>query len=526
MPRFHALAFALVLAPCVLAQADTPTSGPITLVPGPVDFSDVAYDAANDVYAAVWQAGPPGGKQLLAQLVNPDGTLRGGQISVSSLGGSGRSARIANVNGRDRFVIVWAIAGQISAVTLDAATGSLGSELPVATGLTEQLSPRVTGNASPMGDSAIVVWPDAAAQAVQLARLEVDAAGALTVSDTRAVPASLTVFTPLNVAPTGGDVGRHLVVWDRAEVIYAMLVDESDLTILAGPTALNVGSSNRDVPIAAGDGTHWLVLYQFQGLFSSDADIAGRRVSYDATAGTLRIGTERFLTTSSQDEAPGDLAVTENSMLLVYATGDTFSVNSDVRVRTLDPFTCEICEGDFGAEPFAVTFGGTLSVASETESGGSGERALVTWNNGVLDPRLAGQTHDANDGVVVEIDPGCGEGGVAHAKCSVAGNSDFEFRLTDAAPGVPVFLGLSSSTLNMPCGPCVWVPRLATGVLVAAGNTDGGGEQAVPIPLPNIPEIVGVPLYAQWFVFTPSPGCIAIDFSSALRVEIDAKIRQ
>jgi hypothetical protein len=128
--------------------------------------------------------------------------------------------------------------------------------------------------------------------------------------------------------------------------------------------------------------------------------------------------------------------------------------------------------------------------------------------------------YQPDDGGLVELGAGCGEGGVMDATCAVIGNSQFTQRLHAAAPNQLAILILAASRIDAQCGPCVLVPDPSTGV-VFASITDCAGNATVSMPLQNSPRLLGVQLLEQWVVLAPTGRCSrSADLSNAVRVTI------
>ena len=73
--------------------------------------TDVAYDATNDVYLAVWQREFSGqSSEIRSQLVSPTGSLVGSLQLIASTTATSPvniNASVANVAKTSRFLVVW-----------------------------------------------------------------------------------------------------------------------------------------------------------------------------------------------------------------------------------------------------------------------------------------------------------------------------------------------------------------------------------------------------------------------------------
>lgn len=118
--------------------------------------------------------------------------------------------------------------------------------------------------------------------------------------------------------------------------------------------------------------------------------------------------------------------------------------------------------------------------------------------------------------------PGCaGTGGAIPmfaASTSFLGNAGFRFELSGAIPGAPA--ALLASTAAAPSASCT--PGFPLTSLVSpspAGGwitTDGSGSGALAIPIPSLPSLAGLTVFAQWAVADPGGGASHGGISYAL----------
>jgi hypothetical protein len=101
---------------------------------------------------------------------------------------------------------------------------------------------------------------------------------------------------------------------------------------------------------------------------------------------------------------------------------------------------------------------------------------------------------------------------------------DFTHRLRGAAPTAGTFLVQSLGREDVGCGPCLFVPAVASAV-VLFGFTDSAGNCALASPIPDDPALRGLVQFEQWLTLRttgpfPCP-LYSLDMSSSLRLVIE-----
>jgi hypothetical protein len=128
------------------------------------------------------------------------------------------------------------------------------------------------------------------------------------------------------------------------------------------------------------------------------------------------------------------------------------------------------------------------------------------------------------DGIATPLGGGCGRGGSNHATCARSPHSSFTHRLRDALPAAPAVFVFSAGQGALPCGPCQLIPALANAILVPLA-TDAGGDVSLPVPIPSVSPLLGVPFFTQWATVdlsAPACGLFSVHLSNALRVVIES----
>lgn len=525
----------LSLLLCALLLAGSTRAQSVSISTGPIDsWSSAAYDATNDVFLVVWEdnSGFLSGQVVTGQFVRSDGTLRGSRFTIGVVNNFlyiPTHPRVANVALRDAFVVVWesADAGTIQARAVSAgAPGPLPGVVTVAQGLRLPEGADVGGDATGLGDAATVVWrDDGVSSRIRAASVSVAANGSLTVS----LPVDLTSgANPTNtpaISKSGGAPGRHLVAWRNSGRITGVVIDHGLVSLGAfSASALGTAFSGQ-LPGVDGDGTSWLVAYPTAN--SSSSDIRGCKVSFHAVTGQT--------TTEPEVVLAGEPNLGELEPVVAWVGGSYFvgySLGATVHVKSVDPFTCLPCEGDFTLFTSAASHPPRgLAIASELSGAPTATRsrelALMAWaGRAIGNPccyNIEGMMLPADDGIVTDLGGGCARGGTSFATCAVTGNASFALRLQGAVPMSQSWAVISAGQLlvGFPCGACTLIPDPVLGVVVSVGATDEHGDAALSFAIPPDPVLVGATLLTQWLTAAaPSACAIGIDFSNALSVQI------
>ncbi|MDO8348740.1 MAG: hypothetical protein Q7T30_00770, partial [Planctomycetota bacterium] len=225
------------------------------------------------------------------------------------------------------------------------------------------------------------------------------------------------------------------------------------------------------------------------------------------------LGAPRTLTPSGQVLANPAVAWLQQST--VIACTRVNGSQHDVLLLSIDPFTCADCESTTVVD----TAGNDAFVAITSRfqhSPASSEGAVAWVPIGVTSGRdLDLQRFVANDGIQTNLGGACAQGRV-QAPCARVGNSGFHFRLRHAFGGQFSWVALSMGQMNFSCGPCTIVPDTAIGVIETTGVTSSLGDASFPLPLPNDPGLVSLPLLGQ-FLFLGNSCFGAVQLTEAVR---------
>jgi hypothetical protein len=300
-------------------------------------------------------------------------------------------------------------------------------------------------------------------------------------------------FSSLWIAKSGGTTGRTLIVWDLAGDIHGAVVDR-DINILdQGP--IRVSPELKGNVKVDGDGRQWLVTYL------TPTGTKGVPVFWDEANNSAWVGAETFIDPAF---TPDDIAWMGESYFIPMDVGGPH-VDRGISV---DPFTCQPCEGSF---PLTGT---RRRIASQRSGDPSGGDLAFIVNTFAIVERFR-----ADDGIVTDLGGGCGQGGWSAATCARVGNSGFTLRVREARRNVPAFLALGGQQLNFPCGPCTLIPNPL--FVIATGFTDPlFGNAELSVPLPNDPDLIGGTFLAQWLTATPNTCWLGLEFSNTLQVQL------
>ncbi len=488
---------------------------------------DVAYDLTNDVYLVVWErefAGPSTG--IRCQLVSGAGALVGGLTLVRSSAFNGTDPRVANVNLRDSFAVVWNEGGDILGASVTAG-GSVSSAVTVAGSADFEFGCDVGGETTTFDDDALVVWWNLTTSEIEAAQFTIPAAGAPFVFGQTTISTGFTDSWPA-IAKGGGPTGTFLIVWNRefSETAVRGAVVDRNLVFLDSFVAItSSGGNDEDLPDVDGNGRNWVVAFETEVTpGSGDNDVGCVGVTYQPSLGFGYLSGPQVIIEGgfNDDERNVSVAYMGHSVLVGY-TDEVASPNYDAYVKSVDPFTCADCEGEF-ALAITARDADFVAMAAESSAGGSNDRALIVWeetDTATGDGDLSAVRFRSDDGIFVDLGFGCGTGGAATSTCAVIGNSGFSMRIQHANTNVPAWAVLSATRADIPCGSCTIVPDPFTGFVFGGGNTDFNGDASAGLPIPFNSSLVGRVFYFQWFVGGGS-SCFGFDLSNAGSVQIQS----
>jgi hypothetical protein len=489
-----------------------PLVGPIVPLPWAVQGTqadDIAFDPATGVYLAV------GTEPVRGQLLDGTGAPSMA-IDIPVSQGFAFGARVANIASRSAFVVTWSYHDKssgwyrIGLAVVSAATGQITSSIAAvdAPWINRTLlgpganNREMSGDASATGDTALLVL--GGPPAVKAALVRVDADLQVSVGPFVDVAAGAQGITEIAVARQGGASGRRLVVYTHQPAgasdhdISATVLDR-DLQVLAH-VPIAASAHEEEAPAVDGDGDRWLVGYEDR----TDGTVDGSPVFWSSTSATAWVGAGRVISAQAGAASPVVVATPDSYLVTTRRTGAPGTT-----LTSLDAFACLPCQGTAG-----LPSAGQTAVAGAADASGANEHAVVLFAPG------KSQLLTVTDGSTTSLGGGCGAGGRARAHCAILANAGFELGVIDARASVPAFLAVSAGRAELPCGGCILIPDLGTGLVIGAGSTDALGNAALALPLPNDPSLSGAVLYEQWLLLNGSSCAGALELSSALRVQI------
>ncbi|MCC7066572.1 MAG: hypothetical protein IT456_27510 [Planctomycetes bacterium] len=485
-------------------------------------WPDVAWDASTATWLAVWRRDLSATNlDIRGQRLDATGAQIGGQINIETNTATlATTPRVANINERDAFVVIWSAGGDVFARGVLSSTAAMTAEVTVAGGSNNQLNPDIGGEATTNGDEAFAVWVDSTSDVVSLRPITYTAGNTLTLGAITAVTSGWPDSDP-SISQSGGAPGFWLVTWTRD------LSGNFDIrgriwnrTLGFVTSAFVVESATDDCTQSAndGDGYNWVVAYARTEAGLSTRDVDARSVEMHASG--VSLGTVQTIAgDASDDETAPAVGWVGNSAMVAYQDLNGAG-NFDAYLRSVDSFRCDSCEGLFLLDVTGTTTEGGVQVGTRFSGGTftSSEAACVwhsvdgTTSSGDID----WQRFNAADGSATDLAGGCGVGGIAYATCGRSPNPNFTLRLRRAAPSSLGFVVLGFQTLNYSCGGCTLVPDPFTGLITTTStNTNGDAVQSLAVPS----GVAGNQLIVQWLV--PGSNCFTnFDLSNAVRITL------
>lgn len=484
-----------------------PTIGTIVTVNSEIyDDSDpdVAYDADEDCYLAVWLRTFSGvNSDVRGQRIAGDGALLGSSIHFGSTGVAERP-RVANSRTYGRFGVVWAQqSGGTSSVEFAsvAATGGITHVLTVVSSTTTLFHDADIGceTRAAYGAERDFVVAFRAGSSIQVRRVWFTLAGSAVAGGgvatiLQATPLFATYSQPAIARTAAGD-GMLLVVARRTSVgnadqIVAVAVRSFAWLIGSNPTATiaNAGAGETLLaPDVDGYDSRWVVAWQRDG--ASDT-VARAPVSLGAG---LVVGAAQSLSgppgftasTPSIGYGPGKAWLGYRSTALLGG--------ASLAVRGIDA-----ASGASGSDGFSEAVTGSearIVVATQTSSGlTTGDDALAVWAEAgnVYAQRLVGHS---NGGAIQNLGGGCGQnrGTQTFSHNPAIGSNGFRCQISGLLPISPTIFNFSAPAPAVSCGACSWLPFSVTVVT----NSDLGGA-VVEFPIPYLQSLVGAQFETQW----------------------------
>jgi hypothetical protein len=489
------------------------------LVPGAANSDpDVAYDATNDVYLAVFQhVFSAVDVDVYGQrLDGSTGAVIGGTVFVDTTVSAVAHARVASVNSTNQFLVVWQYAPgpwgpwDVRCRRVDAAAGTLSATVNVAATTENELDPCVSGEASSSADNeALVIWRDSTG--IVGSQVTVAAAVDPVVVAPVALGGGLFSQAP-SISKSGGTVGRHVVAWHEGFItdteVWAMCVDRN-LGILAPPAVMTANSVNDTNPSVDGNGTSFMFAWQKAEAVGTRSDVRMMRVNFSAGALTTVVAETPLESDAGQDEATPDVCYLGQKFAIVLREETGGPLFDDIVFWVVDA-SCDRCGvrsqldglnaggADYENTPRCVGhYAGSGSTASDEGIAVFTESLDVPPFSGVV----IAQRFEAvgPGGPIVNLGGACGVVGVQDTIGGgfAVGNTAFTFRATGIPPISLTFISLAVPAPLVPCGSCLFVSPL---VLTFVPNP-GTGTVTHAFPVPCDPIFVGFQMDTQWAAF-------------------------
>ncbi|MBK8098651.1 MAG: hypothetical protein IPK26_16185 [Planctomycetes bacterium] len=507
------------------------------------DFDpDVAYDATAGVYLVVFRRNfSSTDHDVHGQMVNGDGSLRGGRLFIENSVAFEWHGRVANVSLEDTFVVVYtrqdnAGGDNVMGRAVRATDSSIGAATFLADSPSFFYYPEVGGEATNDDNDAVCVFYDGSAD--ELRAMQVSVFGSVTppvLSAGSHLPVSGGPSTTWSesepaIAKSGGRTGNFVIAWSRTftsggSQIRAVVINRN-VGILNTLIPVTNDTLDNDAPEVDGDGENWLIAWERETSAGTLLnDILVRPLSHRSTdSGPTAAAT--VLASSTANETDPAVGWLGNSALVSYTYDFSFPDN-DAYLVHVDPFTCANCEG-FGNIDSSFDQDDTIVLASEFSGGAfNADGALICYRKRDIDPApgtgisdIQGRRYRADDGDTSDLGGGCGNGGSAVNTCMRTGNSAFAFRLRSAAPSAGAVLMLSSAYSGRACGTCTLVPDPWLGTAAVAPATDTVGDTAVNLAIPASSALAGYGLYVQ-FAVTGTACFSGFDLSNGIFASIN-----
>ncbi|MBK8977679.1 MAG: hypothetical protein IPM29_17355 [Planctomycetes bacterium] len=499
---------------------------------GSVWYPDVAYDVTNDLYLVVWERTTAVlDRDVLGQRIRADGTPVGNPVLIDTNGNDDYAPRVASVNVRDAFYVVWEFDNHYSGSgpsrevwgrAVRAVDGVMGSKLNIqdainspVVGMDEEgFQPDVCGERTTADDECLVVYiqpeplptlPEKKGVVSQEVTIAANLDSNLITSRLTQLSSDVSARNP-RISNSGGSGRVAVVAWEASPLIVLRAISMNSALRSAN---FAFGAASR--PSIDGNGTDFLLAYQRPNS-SNDDDIwiRGFTVPSSASSSMLDNGAAPYDADPNQDVEFPSLALVQDGpspSVQYYAIGHNRVFNNPARADsyigrvTGSPQVC-------GPRDLVKTFSSFSNVTS-TYAGGrdNDDRGMVVIHDGF---RVWAQGFEAfgNGGPIVNIGGGCGQGGTLTAEGPMAlGNRDWGLRLTGAASTMSILavdLSLAPSAPIFPCNACrALLPTFTVDVPLA------NGQAFVPIPVTCDPNWLGRTLRWQFWTLTPGtpPTC-------------------
>jgi hypothetical protein len=474
------------------------------------DFPDAAYDPYTDAYCVVWTMYFGGSSSAAIGSVYRASDLANAYAFQVGQAGDQDNVRVANINGTGMFVMVWANyannAIEISGLALDPGQAYASYIFSLA-GPGAVYTPAIGGEATPFGNSAVVIWNDATYGVVG-STVTVDFSLNVSLGNPVLIGGGATAYEP-TISKQGGGPGLYVIAWaDRPAGlpgwIRAQVVDYS-LNVLGPGVWIENNTQNAARPAVDGDGFLFFIAWDEQELANpASTDVLGRCLTV-SQAGITTQGPVLPVAAYPRDVDGGaDVAVLGDKFGVVYQSAALNSLYTDdvyfrPFARNGTPIGREIYVDLTATGHYVFEHGPRLVSRRDGDYATAADDGLMVFadqDTTTIDSNVGLQVVGAMGagGPVQDLGGGCGPGGLMTGNGAFAlGNVDFEYQLYGVGPLAIPFLFLGFGGPPLQCGVCTVTDPFA---VVFFANTAGTAIAA--LPLPGDPILFGLTVEAQW----------------------------
>jgi hypothetical protein len=468
--------------------------------------ADVAYDRDSDTYLAVWQRTfSIGDSDIRGRRFTMNGTLLGNVLPIEVGSAPALRPKVANVNTRDMFAVVWIepdllVPSRVVGATVTAALGggAVGPktiiDAPIAGA--GDLNCDVGGEWGEVLDDVVVVF-EQSGSGVLLREVQLEADGSMTplVTSTVFANTSASWHSPA-IAKSNGEYRYFLIVAKNSnQRIVAQAVNFSGV-LVGSSKQVQQGTawpvSNLDVD---GNGRDFVVTWQREEpAFPGEYDVWGRAMTLDGIPSELQAGTKRLLAaTPDLSETDPAVAFTGRSFTLAWIDEILPATDGVVRAANLDPVdltvwgtSTEIPGGPVASVEIAGRYSGGAQVPLQAFD------ALVVWDGlfgADLDVRGGYFESPAATPYCTGKVNSCGAAAsiTFSGEASATALSGFAVRTHDARPGKAGLLIYSSNgriALAFEGGTlCIGLPVRRAPAVFATGGTAGACDATLSIDM-------------------------------------------
>lgn len=477
------------------------------------DFPDVAYSPYSDAYCVVWTLYFGGGQSgVVGSLFARSGLAFAYAFQITQTGNQD-SIRVAHIGGSGVFLLVWCNvannAVEISGLGVEPQQAVATGVIPIA-GPGNVDTPAISGEATALGTSCIVIWDDAQYGIVG-SLVAVDPNLQVGLGPFVTVGGGATATEPA-ISKQGGAPGAHLVTWiDRPPGLPGWLraqVVDVNLNLLGAGAWLQNTALDAGRPAVDGDGFRFLCAWQEQEQnVPAATDVRGRLLTISAQGITSQSPLLDLAVYPGFVDGSPDVCLLGDKFGVAYQSASLQAPFADdvyfrAFARNGTPIGDELFVDLTATGSYVYEHAPRLIGCRDGDAGGQADDGLLVFadqDNVGGDSNVALQAIGAMGpgGGIVDLGGGCGPAGLNVASSAFAlGNDRFQVELYGAPALAIPFLALGSNRPPLGCGVCTLVDPFS---LLFAPNT--AGSAVLPLPLPGNAALVGLTVELQWVLF-------------------------